>query len=452
MTQSTVFELNDACLRWAVGDEVTESIGIALVESDGSVVFGNDAVAQSRLRPTHISSEYWHRLDTQPIKARAGAIQHHADLVYAQLMELKGRSPSGAQVDIIVPSSMSESQLSMLLGVAQHAKLEIGRVVDRAVLETAAVSNGVDSVIHLEMTLHQCVVSQVAKEDGYWEVRQVKSVSGAGYLDFLESWSRGASELFVKETRFDPLHDAQSEQTLIDLLNKSFEAGHLTSGLTIELSGRRLEVTAAKIEEWGSAPLGRIAKAVDELLPGSGSGSEAAQDAIAHLQLCSGLVSDIPGMRNTISDFDKVQTHHQWIDELLEPAVDGGVHITNILAREAVNDPKANNPKANNSGDVATATEPAEPTHLLIGAHAMRLGDSCLLTVENGVLLLEPDAHSGDQANARACLRRASEAGYEISGQLFGVLLNGQDAEPGALRLGDELTIDGVSASLIRVS
>ena len=56
-------------------------------------------------------------------------------------MALKSNSRSDAQVDIIVPSSMSGSQLSMLLGIAQHAKLEIGRVVDRAVLETAAVSN-----------------------------------------------------------------------------------------------------------------------------------------------------------------------------------------------------------------------------------------------------------------------------------------------------------------------
>ena len=79
MTQSALFELNDARLRWVVGDKVVESIGMALVESDGSVVFGDAAVVQSRLRPTHISSEYWHRLDTQPIKARAGNIQHHAD-------------------------------------------------------------------------------------------------------------------------------------------------------------------------------------------------------------------------------------------------------------------------------------------------------------------------------------------------------------------------------------
>ena len=448
MTQSALFELNDARLRWVVGDKVVESIGMALVESDGSVVFGDAAVVQSRLRPTHISSEYWHRLDTQPIKARAGNIQHHADLVYAQLMALKNNSRSDAQVDIIVPSSMSGSQLSMLLGIAQHAKLEIGRVVDRAVLETAAVSKGVKSVIHLEMTLHQCVVSLVVKKDGYWEVREVKSVSGAGYLDFLEFWSRGAAELFVKETRFDPLHDAQSEQTLIDLLNKSFEGGSLSGGLTIELSGRRLEVTSTRIEEWAAAPLGRIAKAVDEILSHAEPGAK--RESLAHQKLCSGLASEIPGMQDTISEFDKVQTHHQWIDELLEPAVDGGVHITSILGREKGE--AIQNSMDTDAAGLTASEALAEPTHLLIGAHARHLGDSSMLKVENGVLQIEPVAGSDDQANARAYLRRGSDAGYEISGQLFGVLINGQDALPGALSLGDKLTIDGVNGLLIRVN
>ncbi|MBT5032705.1 MAG: hypothetical protein HOM55_10465 [Proteobacteria bacterium] len=452
MTQPTVFELNDARLRWVAGDKVVESIGMALVESDGAVIFGDGAVVQSRLQPTHISSEYWHRLDTQPIKARAGAIQHHADLVYAQLMELKGSAPSEAPVDIIVPSSMSESQLSMLLGIAQHAKLEIGRVVDRAVLETAAVSEDAESVIHLEMTLHQCVVSRVVKHDGYWEVQEIKPVSGSGYLDFLEFWSRGAAELFVKETRFDPLHDAQSEQTLIDLLNKSFDAGSLTRGLTMELSGRRLEVTSAKIEQWGIAPLGRIAKAVDELVLGEGSG--AMQNSLAHQKFCSGLVSEIPGMRGTISEFDKVHTRHQWIDEMLEPAVDGGVHVTNILARKKGQTAHKSN-GANNSMDVgdSSATEVlVDPTHLLVGTHALQLSDTNILTVQGGELSLEPAERSVDQHGVQACLLRGSQTGYEITGQLDGVLLNGQNALPGALHLGDKLTIDGMDALLIRVT
>ncbi|MDG2088924.1 MAG: hypothetical protein P8J68_09345 [Arenicellaceae bacterium] len=449
MSESTVFELNDACLRWVAGEHAVESIGIALVEGDGSVLFGDAAVAQSYLRPTQISSEYWHRLDTQPIKAKAGKIQHHADLVYAHLMQLKNSSNSDAKVDVIVPSSTSEAQLSMLLGVAQHAKLDIGRVVGRAVLETAAVSGSFESVIHLEMTLHQCVVSRVFKQEGYWEVSEVKSVSGAGYLSFLESWSRGAAELFVKETRFDPLHDGHSEQTLIDLLNKSFAGGELHNGLTIELSGRRLEVSDMQIQGWGAAPLGRIAKAIEELKSAVAAGLS--EDLKSHQILCSGLIAEIPGVRSAISEFDRVELHHQWLDELLEPATDGGVHITNILARgttpleqELVDNSKAN-PKV--------STESDSPTHLLIGSIAHSLSAKNVLKAENGELIFEPVSQGVDLANQMCAITCDTEdfAGYQLAGVLDGVLLNEETAGTEELQSGDQLNINGLTATLIRV-
>ena len=448
MSESTVFELNDACLRWVAGEHAVESIGIALVESDGSLLFGDAAVAQSYIRPTQISSEYWHRLDTQPIKAKAGKIQHHADLVYAHLMDLKSGSNSDAKVDVIVPSSTSEAQLSMLLGVAQHAKLEIGRVVGRAVLETAAVSGSYESVIHLEMTLHQCVVSRVLKQDQYWEVSEVKSVSGAGYLNFLESWSRGAAELFVKETRFDPLHDGDSEQTLIDLLNKSFAEGDLGNGLTIELSGRRLEVADMQIQDWGAAPLGRIASAIDELQSVSVAGlnGDSGTDQI----LCSGLISEIPGVRNAVSEFDQVQLQHQWLNDLLEPAIDGGVHITNILARGTNVEPELT---VNTSAAREDSARLELPTHLLIGSNARALSAQNLLKVENGELILESTNKLSEWAD-QTCVIKADAVDsdeYTLDGLLDGVLLNGRATGSKKLNAGDELIINGLSATLIRV-
>jgi hypothetical protein len=448
MSGSTVFELNDACLRWVAGENAVESVGIALVESDGSVLFGDAAVAQSYVRPTQISTEYWHRLDTQPIKAKAGKIQHHADLVYAQLMELKSSSNSDAKVDVIVPSSTSEAQLSMLLGVAQHAKVEIGRVVGRAVLETAAVSDSFESVIHLEMTLHQCVVSKVLKQDQYWEVSEVKSVSGAGYLNFLESWSRGAAELFVKETRFDPLHDGWSEQTLIDLLSKSFETGDLGSGLTIELSGRRLEVSDMQIQGWGSAPLARITKAVKELQSVTVAGMS--ENSRSHQVLCSGSISEIPGVRNAVAEFDRVQLQHQWLDELLEPAIDGGVHITNILARGTQLKQESLD---SSTADLEDSTDHDLPTHILLGSNAQTVNETNILKAENGELIFEEVSQGDDLANQQCVITR-DEAGslvYRLTGLLDGVLLNGRAAGSEQLKSGDQLSIDGLTATLIRV-
>ena len=431
MTASAVFELNDVRLRWTVGGEVTESSGCALIESDGSVQFGEPAFAQSRLKPNQVADEYWHRLDTQPVKIAAGNFQHHADLVYAHLMDFRKRADGPDQIDVVVPASASEAHLSMFLGIAQHAGIATQRMIDRAVLDTAASaadpgSEGIGAAaIHVEMMLHQTVVTRVSVNNGYWEASEVKSVSGAGLSDFIDAWSRGVAELFVKETRYDPLHGAESEQHLVDQLRSAFLNASIGHGLTIELAGRRLDISGTQITAWISRPLGLIEKAIDDLRE---------KDNVSNFAiLASGVITSIPGVSAALGDFKAVNTDVAWVDALIEPTDGGNVHVSRI--------------KSGLSSELTTE-QPADisglaPTHVLIAERAVAIGDVTSLQQRDGKLTT---SHTDT-----GCLIKKDVGACVLGGDLSGVTRNGKTAVSGPVFAGDELMVNGERALLIRV-
>ena len=434
MTAPAVFELNDTRLRWTAGGEVTESSGCALIEADGNVQFGETAFAQSRLKPNQVVDEYWHRLDTQPVKIAAGNFQHHADLVYAHLMDFMKGSEGTDQIDVVVPASVSEAHLSMFLGIAQHAGISTQRMVDRAVLDTAASAAGLDDpadagrVIHVEMMLHQTVVTRVVIKDGYWEVGEFKSVSGAGLSDFIDAWSRGVAELFVKETRYDPLHGAESEQLLVDQLRSVFLDGSIGKGMTIELAGRRLDISGAQIISWISRQLSRIEKAVTDLHKNSGSQA---------VVLASGIIATIPGVSAALGEYTPINTEAAWVDALTEAANGGNVHISRIKTDVSGNSSAA--PAARPQVD----TGDAMPTHILVGADAVAIGKAVSLLHDDSGLVVSHMA--GD------CMIKLDGDACVLEGDLSGMTRNGEPAVPGPVFAGDRLTVNGEVASLIRV-
>ena len=155
-------------------------------------------------------------------------------------------------------------------------------------------------------------------------------------------------------------------------------------------------------------------------------------------------------MHTAVSKFDRVQLQHQWLNDLLEPAIEGGVHITNILARGRHAEQEVID---NTSEAPEVSAELGSPTHLLIGSNGQTLGEKSLLKIKNGELILEAGNKLTDWAN-QTCVIIENDARpneYKLAGLLDGVMLNGRAADSKKLNAGDELIINGLSATLIRV-
>ena len=113
-----LFELNDQQLTWHSDQGVVcLEPGAALVEDTG-VVFGQDALARSRLQPRGFYNEHWQLLNGEELSISAPGVRNNADLVYQhmQIMQQKLAGGPSSAVCTAVTGLTSPAQLGMLLG------------------------------------------------------------------------------------------------------------------------------------------------------------------------------------------------------------------------------------------------------------------------------------------------------------------------------------------------
>lgn len=219
-----VIELHDAGI--AAFDEsglvLPPDPGYALIEGD-ELSTGQAALARSRLKPRRVNHRFWDELDTTPLSRPFPPGLSRGDLAHAQLSRLWStilRRPAerhSEQVILVVPGSFSPDQLSLLLGIAQACEMPTVGMVDAAV---AASTRGYPGprLLHLDLLLHRVVLSEMLQEDGTISRRWVETVDGAGQVELMDLWAKQIADVFIHQTRFDPLHAAATEQALYDRL------------------------------------------------------------------------------------------------------------------------------------------------------------------------------------------------------------------------------------------
>ena len=124
----------------------------------------------------------------------------------------------GAAQDLVaaVPGSLSTDQLGVLLGIAREAGIDIRGFVDSAVLMASASALPPRCwLLDLHLT-RACLTELQAGE----EVAQAtaQELPGCGLMSCLDGWANLLADRFVQDTRFDPLHAADTEQQLYDQL------------------------------------------------------------------------------------------------------------------------------------------------------------------------------------------------------------------------------------------
>ncbi len=228
------------------------SSAVAIVEAE-RVRFGEDALAGCRLLPRQMASDFWARLDSEPLGPPLPAELRAADLVHGHLESLWGKArPRTSEVLLAVAGGYDERQLGLLLGITEALSMPITGVVDAALAAAAAGFPG-ERLLHVELGQRRALVTEIRQ--GASLVRErVARIDRWGQDEVVDAQMRGAAEVFVKQARFDPLHDAATEQALFDRLPvwlASLE--HADSlGVGLAAAGRQVEteLTRAQVESW----------------------------------------------------------------------------------------------------------------------------------------------------------------------------------------------------------
>lgn len=214
-----VLHINDNNLQLQNEQRIAVSQGYAWFKGD-EVVFdlGNEKpVRACRLSPQEMNNRYWQQCEQSAIPTNAAGMRHAADLVWKHLSALKQHF-NLEQVVLVVPSHYREANLQLLLGVAKACGLEVVGLVNKAVVALANTGASDGEYCHIDVQLHQTVCSNITIAGGLAKLGEVDVLSDVGIHLMQEALLKGLQSNFIQNDRFDPLHDAATEQQLFDQL------------------------------------------------------------------------------------------------------------------------------------------------------------------------------------------------------------------------------------------
>ncbi|WP_439639069.1 hypothetical protein [Nevskia sp.] len=287
-----VLEFNDAALTLADAERVhATSPGFAFAEGR-RLLLGEAARQQFRAQPRKTRFRYWYQLDQAPLDSPFGEARSHADLAWAQLSALQAAGADGKLL-LIVPSSFDSAQLSLLLALARAAKLDAVGLVDAAVAAASTV-DVMPTVLHLDVQLHRWWLTRM-RAGTEIDRSGGEDLSKPGLLAVWDACAGVIAEAFVRQTRFDPLHSAATEQALYDRLpNWLAQFGR---GVAVTL-----ELPAGLRSHRASLPADALNGALAALSGLLASGVAAAMtDAARTTVLLSARAAAVPGLAEAIA-------------------------------------------------------------------------------------------------------------------------------------------------------
>ena len=211
-----------------------ESPGFALPEKNQLIV-GGAAERKAHLYPRQILNQFWDQLNIEPLEQPNPFAQNHAEIAFEHFARIwQTVKNHGKKIAIAVPSFYTREHLGFILGIAQELGIPVKCFVPLAV---AAVPSRLPEglLLHLDIHLHRFEITRLERTE---QLNQKESISaeGSGLNRLYRKWVDAVAEEFVRSTRFDPLHQAVTEQELYDRLPGILSALCRNPSLYFEMS------------------------------------------------------------------------------------------------------------------------------------------------------------------------------------------------------------------------
>ncbi|MBT8103677.1 MAG: FHA domain-containing protein [Gammaproteobacteria bacterium] len=363
--------LNDAAILVADKERILyREPGFALLE-DEQLVMGNEAYSNARLHPRRIQNRYWSALTAEPLADPRFRHMSAADLVSRQLEAIwRQVAKPGDRLAIAVPAYMNSDNLGLLLGIAMELNIDVVAMVDAAVAATRRCYERAVPV-HIDLSLHTATLSRLTQE-GQVQVERSAIIDDCGLLNLYDNWLRVIAETFVQQSRFDPLHTAETEQVLQDSISGWLAVAASADTVPMQVEYRGIEHRA----ELESLELVAAAAPVYQNIVSNLRALYRAEDTPA-IQL-SERAARMPGLADTLKTrvggevflLESGATARGLLQRCREQRHSGGLTLTRHLPWDQA-------PVGLRLTD--SAVDGGRPTHLLFGNHAHSLGTSPLV-------------------------------------------------------------------------
>lgn len=411
-----IIELNDRNISLRNEDELLiQSPGFANI-ADNKPVFGEQARNTARLHPRHTFSQFWSQLSLDPLVNSNSHFRHQADLAFAHLNDIASAHALKDEVIFAVPSNYNRNQLSILLGLVQSCEFDAVGLVDMPLLMTGNAANS-ETAVYLDIQLHQSVLTTFSNKEGKPARDKVIQIPGTGLIALHDSWVNMVTDEFIKQSRFDPHHNAETEQyvynQLEDWLNRSLSDNEILMEINNKGSVYQAKINRGHFEQRSKNIFARINSELESLV----GNSCALHLPEAHAKL--------PGLSLYLKNITAVN-ESQILDNCL-------THLDHIKGDEGALNLVASLPAAaetqNMGSTIGVNMASNTPTHILINNRAHPLP----VSVHFGPV-------NDDSPAADNVMLEASEKGQ------FHISLNAQQAELNN-SAGAVITLNGSGAS-----
>ncbi len=350
---SYLLELNDTELPLYRGGELIHSSPAIAIVRDQGMVFGDKALRLSRSHPQQTNQQYFSRLNGDPLPLPVATAGNHADLVYLHLCELKPLIDG--DLILAVPGFWSADQLGVLLGIIQEVGINVGGFVDSAVV-VATTEALPTKAYFVDIHLQRACVTALTVND---EVSRghTDEASSCGFTGLLDGWVNVIADVFVRMTRFDPLHSAATEQQLYDQVY-DWVHSETTKEIAVEIlhegHTRRAEVSRTLLADKAKQRF----KSLEDVLPDG-----------AHV-LLSSRSANLPGLIPALTDAGYT-TSVAGIHALAEGCLN---HID--LIRSSAGELKLITRLPHSQESMVIDRVAPAPTHILVGNSAVPIASN----------------------------------------------------------------------------
>lgn len=192
--------------------------------------FGTPAADTARRTPHLVSLNHWSSL------ARGAALTHPVQSVLrAELRERLGiLHRSGDCVQLAVPAALEAPALGWVLGACRAASLPVAALHDGAAVAVSALGLQ-GTVVVLEAGLQHLGAVRVVTEGGMARRRAARVTRDTGLMALRQAWMQLVADAMLLRSRFDPLHDAASEQRLFERIMPAAAEAVIEGSVTLEL-------------------------------------------------------------------------------------------------------------------------------------------------------------------------------------------------------------------------
>jgi hypothetical protein len=291
---TAVFEINDAGIQLYVDqDRVAVSPAFAVLHNR-QLHIGTEGFTRSRLYPGWTNNRYWEQLNTDPMPNATAQIRHHADLVFTHMETLWSMIQNKVdEVILAVPGCLDPAQLGLLLGIARECGMPVKGLVNSALVSLCDQVNST-TALHLDIQLHHILLTTLKSEE-HLDVQESVKLTEQGLFTLWDRWANIIADLFIRNTRFDPMHQAETEQQLFSQLPDwvhRFEGGKSKDiTLSLDQSSHSVSVSTEKLLTACANMYPQIVQQVRNHIPPG-----------QHIQLfLSHQLKGLPGLRDSLN-------------------------------------------------------------------------------------------------------------------------------------------------------